>query len=220
MYAWDDQIVASNLNGEVFFFHGGDGGDLRQSLEFERRVFALQKADVTGDGTQEVIACSWDAMIYIFSKDGSVVAFEGGPPLMSFSADLLSIRGCNGKPQLCFSGVGFSGLIEVYLLGELGVSNSTASTNRTSIEELEMRTGSRHTFAAERDRGQDRPLSSLRLQAIDEVLRIPDEIINSEFIYNSLYCSRASRDAVKREIKRLQRKLELELEQEGDETKP
>ena len=59
----------------------------------EDQIFALGVADVTGDGEQEVIACSWDGMTYIFNYKKELVKFHFGNPVCAF---------CVGKSSLVF----------------------------------------------------------------------------------------------------------------------
>lgn len=72
----------------------------------------LSKLDVTGDGLQEVIACSWDGQTYIISQDRQAVRFQFEESVSTFTAGLYSLEEGGTVPALVY--VTFSGTIQVY----------------------------------------------------------------------------------------------------------
>ena len=72
----------------------------------------LSRLDVTGDGTHEVIACSWDGQTYIISQDRQAVRFQFEESVSTFTAGMFSVSPGVSVPALVY--VTFSNKIQVY----------------------------------------------------------------------------------------------------------
>lgn len=55
-------------------------------LQVDYELFSLQLMDVTGDGNDELIACSWDGMTYIIDQLQNVVKFKFDESVCAFTA--------------------------------------------------------------------------------------------------------------------------------------
>ena len=82
------------------------------NLQVDHQLMCLSKLDVTGDGLQEVIACSWDGQTYIISQDRQAVRFQFEESVSTFTAGLYSLEEGSAVPALVY--VTFSGTIQVY----------------------------------------------------------------------------------------------------------
>nr|CAD7193727.1 unnamed protein product [Timema douglasi] len=54
------------------------------SMQVDHQLFALTKLDVTGDGTEEIVACSWDGQTYILDQEKRSVRFQLEESVCSF----------------------------------------------------------------------------------------------------------------------------------------
>ena len=72
----------------------------------------LSKLDVTGDGIQEVIACSWDGQTYIITQDRQAVRFQFEESVSTFTAGKFSLSPGVTRPALVY--VTFNNKIQVY----------------------------------------------------------------------------------------------------------
>jgi len=82
------------------------------NLQVDHQLMCLSRLDVTGDGLQEVIACSWDGQTYIISQDRQAVRFQFEESVSTFTAGLYSLEEGSTVPALVY--VTFSGTIQVY----------------------------------------------------------------------------------------------------------
>jgi hypothetical protein len=55
-------------------------------LQVDYELFSLQLMDMTGDGNDELIACSWDGMTYIVDQLQNVVKFKFEESVCAFTA--------------------------------------------------------------------------------------------------------------------------------------
>lgn len=102
--------------------HIKSGGEVSHCAESEKKEKQngkecekeneTSKLDVTGDGLQEVIACSWDGQTYIISQDRQAVRFQFEESVSTFTAGLYSLKESSTVPALVY--VTFSGTIQVY----------------------------------------------------------------------------------------------------------
>ncbi|CAD5118558.1 DgyrCDS7246 [Dimorphilus gyrociliatus] len=83
------------------------------SLIVDRKLFSLHKIDIMGDGSEEIVACSWDGHTYIISLDQDVVRFDFPQHVASFSTgSYCSTEKDYNKPCLAYAS--FDGCIRVY----------------------------------------------------------------------------------------------------------
>ena len=71
----------------------------------------LSRLDVTRDGLQEVVACSWDGQTYIISQDRQAVRFQFEENVSTFAAGLYSLSPGVTTPALVY--VTFNNKIQV-----------------------------------------------------------------------------------------------------------
>ena len=67
---------------------------------------------MTGDGLQEVIACSWDGQTYIISQDRQAVRFQFEESVSTFTAGRFSLSPGSSVPALVY--VTFNNRVQVH----------------------------------------------------------------------------------------------------------
>merc|ERR1712112_672053 len=82
------------------------------NLQVDHQLMCLSKLDVTGDGLQEVIACSWDGQTYIITQDRQAVRFQFEESVSTFTAGKFSLSSGVTRPALVY--VTFNNQIQVY----------------------------------------------------------------------------------------------------------
>ena len=82
------------------------------NLQVDHQLMCLSKLDVTGDGMQEVIACSWDGQTYIITQDRQAVRFQFEESVSTFTAGKFSLSPGVTRPALVY--VTFNNQIQVY----------------------------------------------------------------------------------------------------------
>lgn len=107
--------------------------------QFDRQFFALSILDLTGDGNDEIIACAWDGMTYIFDQTGNCVEFQFDERVAAFAAGQYSVT--RGTQQPCLFFLTFTDHLYIYhnisipsipiksLIGAIGSSNFEANRN-------------------------------------------------------------------------------------------
>lgn len=60
--------------------------DYHRSLQVDQQLFALSKLDMTNDGKEELIVCSWEGYTYILNRNKHVVRFQTEEPVSGFCA--------------------------------------------------------------------------------------------------------------------------------------
>ncbi|GFO50621.1 integrin-alpha FG-GAP repeat-containing protein 2-like [Plakobranchus ocellatus] len=82
------------------------------SLQVDNYLFALSKLDVTGNGKEEVVCCSWNGQTYIVNHSKEIVRYQFPDSVAAFCAGSFSLRdGCNTP---CFVYATFNNRIYVY----------------------------------------------------------------------------------------------------------
>ncbi|XP_023931939.1 KICSTOR complex protein ITFG2 isoform X2 [Lingula anatina] len=81
------------------------------SFQVDHQLFGLTKLDFTGDGSDEVIVCSWDGQTYIVNNSNQVVRFQFEEDVAAFCAGFYSVNGTNVP---CLIYVTFNNKIYVY----------------------------------------------------------------------------------------------------------
>ena len=154
-------IVAATLDGDLSVRDASTGDILwYDSLGSKRgQVFSLQALDVTGDGVDELIACSWDGRTCIFDRALNCTVHEFEDRVVAFRACHLSVSSI-GDARVEGSVGTFSGQQPCLVY----------ATN-SSISVFVMGTTTACSEGAEGS--LDRPLhSSLSLELHDEVARL------------------------------------------------
>ncbi|XP_076476181.1 KICSTOR complex protein ITFG2 isoform X3 [Bombus vancouverensis nearcticus] len=62
------------------------------SMQVDHQIFALCRLDVTGDGSDEIVACAWDGQTYILDQQRNSVRFQFEEPVRAFCTDISLLR--------------------------------------------------------------------------------------------------------------------------------
>lgn len=83
------------------------------SIQVDHQLFALTKLDMTGDGRDEIVACSWDGQTYILDQEKCIVCFQLEESVMSFCSGYYTLQ--PGQPPVpCLVYTTFTNKIYVY----------------------------------------------------------------------------------------------------------
>ncbi|XP_017774191.1 PREDICTED: integrin-alpha FG-GAP repeat-containing protein 2-like [Nicrophorus vespilloides] len=82
-------------------------------IAVDHQVFALTKLDVTGDGTDDLVACSWDGNTYILDQEKHSVQFQLGESVQAFDTGFYNLV-AGEIPVTCFVYVTFRNSVLLY----------------------------------------------------------------------------------------------------------
>ncbi|XP_014204245.1 KICSTOR complex protein ITFG2 [Copidosoma floridanum] len=73
------------------------------AMQVDHHIAALCPLDVTGDGADEIIACSWDGQTYILDQQRNSVRFQFEDPVRAFCAGMYSVFPRSSTPCLVYN---------------------------------------------------------------------------------------------------------------------
>ncbi|XP_012259627.2 KICSTOR complex protein ITFG2-like [Athalia rosae] len=73
------------------------------AMQVDHQIFALCQLDVTGDGTDEIVACAWDGQTYILDQQKHSVRFQFEEPVRAFCTGKYSIATGSSSPCLVYN---------------------------------------------------------------------------------------------------------------------
>jgi len=62
-----------------------------RAMQVDHQIFALCRLDVTGDSSDEIIACAWDGQTYILDQQRHSVRFQFEEPVRAFCTGNYSV---------------------------------------------------------------------------------------------------------------------------------
>ncbi|KAK5640395.1 hypothetical protein RI129_011206 [Pyrocoelia pectoralis] len=80
----------ATLDGTIMLVHDDI---ITWSIAVDHQIFSLHKMDVTEDGCDNIIACSWDGQTYILDQDKNLVKFQLEESVQAFDCGYYNIRG-------------------------------------------------------------------------------------------------------------------------------
>ncbi|XP_075213351.1 KICSTOR complex protein ITFG2-like [Lycorma delicatula] len=83
------------------------------SIQMDHQLFALSKLDLTGEGLDQIVACSWDGQTYILDQKKHCVHFQLEESVAVFCAGLYSFMPSN-PPVPCLIYTTFTNKIYIY----------------------------------------------------------------------------------------------------------
>jgi hypothetical protein len=107
------------------------------SLCVDHQLFALTKLDVTGDGTEEVVACSWDGQTYFVNLSKEIVRFHFRENVAAFCAGMYTVDQSRGNVPCLFYAT-FNNKIFVYnnvRLTQIGTSSLLETIQQSTTPE-------------------------------------------------------------------------------------
>nr|CAD7397699.1 unnamed protein product [Timema poppensis] len=97
------------------------------SMQVDHQLFALTKLDVTGDGTEEIVACSWDGQTYILDQEKRSVRFQLEESVRSFCSGYYALDPSK-EAAPCFIYTTFSN--KIYMYYNVKLPNMVAQSRR------------------------------------------------------------------------------------------
>lgn len=82
------------------------------SMQVDHQIFALCRLDVTGDGSDEIVACAWDGQTYILDQQRNSVRFQFEEPVRAFCTGNYNVT--PGFPTPCLVYNSFNNKISLY----------------------------------------------------------------------------------------------------------
>lgn len=89
-----------------------ENGRILWSLQVDHQLFSLAKLDVTGNGKDEVVCCSWDGQTYIVNLGREAVRYQFEDNVTAFTAGYYAVDGKDNSP--CFVYATFNNRIYIY----------------------------------------------------------------------------------------------------------
>ncbi|XP_063995867.1 KICSTOR complex protein ITFG2-like isoform X3 [Diachasmimorpha longicaudata] len=72
------------------------------AMQVDHQIFALCRLDVTADGADEIVVCTWDGQTYILDQDKNSVRFQFEEPVRSFCTGNYSLTPGGSSPSLVY----------------------------------------------------------------------------------------------------------------------
>ncbi|XP_076658146.1 KICSTOR complex protein ITFG2 isoform X2 [Halictus rubicundus] len=73
------------------------------SMQVDHLIFALCRLDVTGDGSDEIVACAWDGQTYILDQQRNSVRFQFEEPVRAFCTGNYNVSPGVSSPCLVYN---------------------------------------------------------------------------------------------------------------------
>lgn len=73
------------------------------AMQVDHQIFALCRLDVTGDGSDEIIACAWDGQTYILDQQRHSVRFQFEEPVRAFCTGNYNVIPGTSSPSLVYN---------------------------------------------------------------------------------------------------------------------
>lgn len=71
-------------------------------VQVDHELFSVYSMDVTGDGSDEIVACAWDGMTYIVDQQQNMAKFQLEESVVSFCAGMYSFTSGHPSPSLVY----------------------------------------------------------------------------------------------------------------------
>lgn len=81
-----------------------------RAIAVDHQIFALCKLDVTGNGTDDIVVCSWDGQTYILDQEKNCVRFHLDEPVQAFHCGHYNLT-INDDPVTCLVYITFKNTV-------------------------------------------------------------------------------------------------------------
>ncbi|CAK9805713.1 KICSTOR complex protein ITFG2 [Anthophora quadrimaculata] len=106
----DSNIQKGSLQGKPYALATLDGTIMLVkdevilwSMQVDHQIFALCRLDVTGDGSDEIVACAWDGQTYILDQQRNSVRFQFEEPVRAFCTGNYNVTPGISTPCLVYN---------------------------------------------------------------------------------------------------------------------
>ncbi|RZC32335.1 integrin-alpha FG-GAP repeat-containing protein 2-like, partial [Asbolus verrucosus] len=83
------------------------------AIAVDHQIFALSKLDVTGNGVDDIVVCSWDGQTYILDQEKNSVRFHLDEPVQAFHSGYYNLA-VNEQPVTCLVYITFKNTVILY----------------------------------------------------------------------------------------------------------
>lgn len=73
------------------------------AMQVDHQIFALCRLDVTGNGSDEIVACAWDGQTYILDQQRNSVRFQFEEPVRAFCSGDYNVTPGSSTPCLVYN---------------------------------------------------------------------------------------------------------------------
>ncbi|KAJ1521491.1 hypothetical protein ONE63_003156 [Megalurothrips usitatus] len=91
-------FAVATLDGTLMLVHNDD--EILWSYQVDHQLFAVTKLDITGDGYDEIVVCSWDGQTYILDLEKHSVRFQLEETVSGFCSGKYSMEPNCSKPAI------------------------------------------------------------------------------------------------------------------------
>ncbi|KAK3105832.1 hypothetical protein FSP39_006800 [Pinctada imbricata] len=96
----DTYCAICTLDGTLLLV---ENREILWSLQVDHQLFSLAKLDVTGNGKEEVVCCSWDGQTYIVNHNKAVVRYQFESDVSAFTAGHFAVDGTQNNPSFVYA---------------------------------------------------------------------------------------------------------------------
>lgn len=90
-------FAVATLDGTLMLVHNDD---ILWSFQVDHQLFAVTKLDITGDGHDEIVVCSWDGQTYILDLEKHSVRFQLEETVSGFCSGKYTMEPNSSKPSI------------------------------------------------------------------------------------------------------------------------
>ncbi|CAH1991110.1 unnamed protein product [Acanthoscelides obtectus] len=130
--------------------------NLYLAIAVDHQIFALTKLDVTGNGADDIVACSWDGQTYILDQEKNSVRFNLNEAVQAFESGYYNVS--LDKPnETCLVYVTFKNKIIIfYDIPIKDLNCKKFEPNFDKLVEILIRKGDTREEAKEKIRNMDK----------------------------------------------------------------
>ncbi|XP_063232769.1 KICSTOR complex protein ITFG2-like [Bacillus rossius redtenbacheri] len=103
------------------------------SIQVDHQLFALDKLDVTGDGAEEIVACSWDGQTYILDQRKCCVRFQLEESVRAFCCGRYTL-GSSRAPTPVFIYNTFTN--KVYVFHDISLARMVVTNHQSVVQSV------------------------------------------------------------------------------------
>ncbi|KYN01451.1 Integrin-alpha FG-GAP repeat-containing protein 2 [Cyphomyrmex costatus] len=97
----NNEVTSENISkGKPYALATLDGTIM--AMQVDHQIFALCRLDVTGDNSDEIIACAWDGQTYILDQQRHSVRFQFEEPVRAFCTGNYNVIPGTSSPSLIY----------------------------------------------------------------------------------------------------------------------
>lgn len=105
-----------------------------RAMQVDHQIFALCRLDVTGDGSDEIVACAWDGQTYILDHQQNSVRFHFEEPVRAFCTGIYNVSAGISTPCLVYNT--FNNKVTIFRPRKVQIPANTGSKHETLRDDV------------------------------------------------------------------------------------